>query len=120
MSVRVVLAGFVVLSMVGGITTPSVEPVTERAVLDRFEGETAVLVLDGDRTNSDSTHVERFAGRRTVVIPRDELPPGGRHPDAVFVLWKDERGAVGLRYDRTGTRRRSARVRTRFDRLATE
>jgi hypothetical protein len=80
---------------------------TYTGVLDRFEEELAVVVVEVD----EQTAVER-------VLDRGTLPSAGRHVDAVLEL-AFERGTladVTYRPDETRARRRSAQ--RRFDRLS--
>lgn len=75
------------------------------AVLDRFEGDHAVLVT---------------ADERRLVLPRSAVPPAGRHADAVFrVVLQDDR-VIDLRYRPEESRERAQRAQDRFDRLAEE
>ncbi|MFC6835304.1 DUF3006 domain-containing protein [Halomarina ordinaria] len=78
---------------------------TETAVVDRFEGETAVLVLDRGGT---------------VHRPRSALPPAGRSVDAVFRAHLLFGRVVALEYDPDATRERRRTARERFDRLTRE
>ena len=81
---------------------------TYTGVLDRFEEELAVVVVEVD----EQTAVER-------VLDRGALPSAGRHVDAVLEL-AFERGTladVSYLADETAARRRAAQ--SRFDRLST-
>jgi len=94
----------VVAVLVAGLLPAPGAAATERtAVLDRFEGDRAVLVSDAD---------ERF------VVPRSAVPPEGRHVDAVFHLTLQDGRVVGMRYDPAATRERERRNQARFDALA--
>jgi hypothetical protein len=76
------------------------------AVLDRPEGDDAVLVLErGDESIA------------TVLVAISALPPPCRHPDAVFHI-RDEDGAERLVCDPVATRIRARALQARFDHLA--
>jgi len=96
----------VAIALVAGLAVlpGSVAPVDRTAVVDQFEGERVVLVLD-DRPE-------------TVAVERSTLPPAGRHVDAVFRVRLAHGNVTGARYDREATRRRACEARERFDRLS--
>lgn len=79
---------------------------THTAVLDRFEGESAVLLLETGGETADE-----------LVVPRSLLPVEGRHQDAVFAV-----SVLGdrteLAYEPDETRRRAEDAQDRFDRLS--
>lgn len=77
------------------------------AVLDRFEGEVAVLLLEADGETVDDRDV-----------PRADLPSEGRHVDAVFEIQVENDDIVDVDYAEDETERRHESVRRRFDRLA--
>ena len=77
------------------------------AVLDRFEGDLAVLLLEAD---------EETVG--DVVAERDRLPDAARHADAVLRVVVEDGRLVDARYDERTTRERSDRAQSRFDRLS--
>jgi len=79
---------------------------TAIAVLDRFEGDRAVLV------------VERDGGTEEVVLDRGALPEAGRHADAVFRLRLGDGTAYDPTYLPGRTAERRGRARRRFDRLS--
>ncbi|MGM0592523.1 MAG: DUF3006 domain-containing protein [Halobacteriota archaeon] len=82
------------------------EPGTYVAVLDRFEGDLAVLLLERDGETVDD-----------ISVPRAVLPADGRHPDAVFDFTVSPNRTT-LEYDpEAGTERLDA-ARDRFERLA--
>lgn len=77
------------------------------AVLDRFEGDLAVLVLE--------------AGGETVgetVVDRAALPEDARHTDAVLTLTLEVGAIVTAEYDAAETERRAETAQNRFDRLS--
>ncbi|MFB9807267.1 DUF3006 family protein, partial [Haladaptatus pallidirubidus] len=57
------------------MTDETTEPRTFTAVLDRFEEEQAVLLLESNGETVDE-----------LVIHRDDLPESGRHQDAIFTV----------------------------------
>ncbi|MFC7154316.1 DUF3006 domain-containing protein [Halomarina halobia] len=77
------------------------------AVLDRFEGDDAVLLLEDD---------DGVAG--DVVVDRYDLPPEARHQDAVLAVRVEDGEVVGVDYDPDETDRRREDAQSRFDRLA--
>ncbi|MFC6835303.1 DUF3006 domain-containing protein [Halomarina ordinaria] len=77
------------------------------AVLDRFEGDDAVLLLEEDgETVGD------------VVVPRTDLPSRARRQDAVVTVRIEDDAVVDLDYDPEETTRRREDAQSRFDRLA--
>ncbi|MFC7188181.1 DUF3006 domain-containing protein [Halorubrum yunnanense] len=77
-------------------------------VLDRFEDDLAVILLEQDGDVVDEQGIDR-----------DDLPAGGDHVDAVFQITRDDSGAIlELEYDAETTRTRKERAQSRFDRLA--
>ncbi|MFB6235787.1 MAG: DUF3006 domain-containing protein [Halopenitus sp.] len=80
---------------------------TYTAVLDRFEGEQAVLVLERDGTDVAE-----------IAVARERLPEPGRNQDAVFELVVDDGNLVDLSYDPEATADRKNRAQDRFDRLS--
>jgi hypothetical protein len=76
-------------------------------VVDRFEGDQAVVILERD----GSTVGE-------VVLDRDRLPQDARHLDAVLTVRVEDDELAGLSYrpDETDDRRESAQ--DRFDSLS--
>ncbi len=86
------------------VADPPADPTLDRtAVLDRFEGDRAVLVVDG----GDS-----------LVVDATRLPTAGRHVDAAFAVGLAHGALTGVEYDPRETRRRGRAARERFDRLA--
>lgn len=77
------------------------------AVVDRFEGDRAVLLLeDGDEVVDD------------VAVARDRLPEEGRHQDAVLAVVVQGGRLADVEYRPDETERRAESARERFDRLA--
>lgn len=77
------------------------------AVLDRFEEDRAVLLLErGDELVDE------------VVVPESMLPAAGRHQDAVFGVYLTDEESTEFRYDPERTASRSDRAQSRFDRLS--
>ncbi|WP_200532190.1 DUF3006 domain-containing protein [Halorubrum sp. LN27] len=77
-------------------------------VLDRFEDDLAVILLEQDGDVVDEQGIDR-----------DDLPAGGDHVDAIFQITGDDSGAIlELEYDAETTRNRKERAQSRFDRLA--
>ena len=77
------------------------------AVLDRFEEEQAVLLLESDGETVDE-----------IVIQRDDLPESGRHQDAIFRVTVDGDTVVEIEYEPTETEKRADAAQEQFDRLA--
>jgi hypothetical protein len=80
---------------------------TYGAVLDRFEGERAVLLLEADGATADE-----------LVVPTALLPPEGRRQDARFTVSVRESGRTEIAYEPAATRRRREAAQRRFDRLS--
>ncbi len=78
------------------------------AVVDRFEGDEAVLLLERNgETVGD------------LVVSCEDLPSDARTQDAVlFVEIDDDAHLVDARFDPEATERRAERTQSRFDRLA--
>ncbi|MFC5972922.1 DUF3006 domain-containing protein [Halomarina salina] len=98
LSIRHALCVLLVCTLVSPLGQPR-----STAVVDRFEGDRAVLATDGDET---------------VVLARERLPREGRHVDAVFRLSLAHGAVTSLTYDAVATRYRGSRARSRFDRLS--
>jgi hypothetical protein len=77
------------------------------AVLDRFEGEQAVLLLE-----RDGEQVAEYVTRR------ERLPEPARHPDAVLAVAVRNDHLVRVDYDPDETDRRAESAQSRFDELA--
>jgi hypothetical protein len=82
-------------------------PQTFIAVLDRFEEEQAVLLLESGGETVDE-----------LIMHRNELPESGRHQDAVFTVIVDEESVVEIQYKPTETDDRAEAAQQQFDRLA--
>ncbi|MGZ0746110.1 DUF3006 domain-containing protein [Haloparvum sp. AD34] len=80
---------------------------TYTAVLDRFEGDLAVLVLERDGEDVAE-----------IAVDRERLPAPGRQQDAVYELVVDDGDVTDLDYDPDATSERTERVQDRFDRLS--
>lgn len=76
-------------------------------VVDRFEGEQAVVLLEaGDEV------VDEW------IVGREELPADGRHVDAVLHIELEDEYVVEITYDEEETTRRKESAQERFDNLA--
>lgn len=80
---------------------------TYAAVVDRFEGDQAVLLLEADGET---------VGER--VLARDRLPEDGRHVDAVLRVDLEDDRVADVRYEPEESERRAERTRRRFDELS--
>ena len=80
---------------------------TFSAVLDRFEEDQAVLLLESDGETVDE-----------IVIQRDDLPVSGRHQDAIFTVTVDGDTVVEIEYESAETEERADASQEQFDRLA--
>ena len=76
-------------------------------VVDRFEGEQAVLLLESDEEVVDE-----------VVVDDREIPEDGRHVDAVLRVELQEEDVVRMSYDAAETEERKTSVQDRFERLS--
>ena len=77
------------------------------AVIDRFEGERAVLLLEDD---------EEVAAE--LVVSERRLPEDALHTDAVLSVRVRDGELVTAEYDPEETERRTSDAQSRFDRLA--
>lgn len=77
------------------------------AVIDRFEGRRAVLLLEEDEGVVDE-----------LVVSEWRLPEDARHPDAVLSVRVRDGEFVTADYDPEETERRTSDAQSRFDRLA--
>ena len=77
------------------------------AVVDRFEGDDAVLVLE-----RDGEAVEE------LPVPRAVLPEDARRQDAVLRVELAEDELVDVSFDPEETERRAEDAQSRFDRLS--
>lgn len=80
---------------------------TYTAVLDRFEGEYAILQLEADGEAVDQ-----------VMVERSDLPEVGRHQDAVFTVEVSDTELVAVAYEPETTDDRREAAGERFDRLS--
>lgn len=76
-------------------------------VIDRFEDDLAVILLEADGEVVDE-----------VVLDREDLPAEAAHPDAVLEVTLTDGEVTDLSYDATETADRKERAQSRFDRLA--
>ena len=83
------------------------DPTGYVAVVDRFEGDEAVLLLERDT---------EVVG--DLVVPREALPPDARTQDAVLRVEIDDGALLDVQYDHEETEQRRDRAQSRFDRLA--
>jgi hypothetical protein len=77
------------------------------AVVDRFEDDLAVLLLEED----EETVAE-------LPVPQRRLPGAGCHQDAVLEVTVRGDNVVGARYDEVETDRRAEDAQEQFDRLS--
>ena len=77
------------------------------AVLDRFEAERAVLVLEADGEDVAE-----------VAVHRTWLPPAGRTRDAVVAVTVEDGRPVAVEHDPEETASRGEAAQDRFDNLA--
>jgi len=80
---------------------------TYTAVLDRLEGDLAVLIVEDDGEAIDD-----------LVVPIEDLPADGREPDAILEVEVACDDVTDVTYDPTETEARAERAQDRFDRLA--
>ncbi|WP_327051939.1 DUF3006 domain-containing protein [Halomicrococcus gelatinilyticus] len=76
-------------------------------VVDRFEGDQAVILLESDTEVVDE-----------VVVDEREIPEDGRHVDAVLRVELEEEDVVRISYEAEETEERKSRVQDRFERLS--
>lgn len=81
---------------------------TYTAVIDRFEADQAVLLVED----------EDGALCGEVVADRAELPEAGQHVDAVFTIEVEAGELRTATYEKAETDRRTEQVRDRFDQLS--
>ncbi|WP_336000158.1 DUF3006 domain-containing protein [Halorientalis halophila] len=80
---------------------------THTAVLDRFEDELAVLLVEGE---------EDLVGE--LVVDQKELPEDGQHVDAVFTVEIATGELSAATYQAAETNDRTDESQSRFDRLS--
>ncbi|WP_256546869.1 DUF3006 domain-containing protein [Halobellus inordinatus] len=76
-------------------------------VIDRFEDEIAVILLEADGEVVDE-----------IIFDRAELPAAASHPDAVLEVTLTDGEVTELSYDSEETADRNDRAQSRFDQLA--
>ncbi|RXK48015.1 DUF3006 family protein [Halorientalis pallida] len=80
---------------------------TYTAVVDRFENDLAVLLVEGE---------EELVGES--VVDREALPEDGQHVDAVFSVVVEDQELAEATYQEHETEDRSEAAQSRFDRLS--
>lgn len=80
---------------------------TYTAVVDRFEGDLAVLLLEAGG--------EAVAER---VLDRERLPEAARHVDAVLTVELDDGDVASITYEDAATESRAENAQRRFDELS--
>ncbi|WP_254535020.1 DUF3006 family protein [Halomarina litorea] len=105
-SLRYLACALLALSLTAPVDPAGSAPTTRTAVLDRFEGDRAVLVVE----DADSPE--------TLTVDPARLPSAGRHVDAVFAVSLAHGSLTSVEYDRRATRRRTRSARQRFAGLA--
>ena len=76
-------------------------------VIDRFEDDLAVILLEADGDVVDE-----------LVLEREELPEDAAHVDAVLEVTLKDGEVTDLVYDPAETATRKDRAQSRFDRLS--
>jgi len=76
-------------------------------VIDRFEDELAVILLEDDGDVVDE-----------LVLDRDDLPTDAAHEDAILEVTLEDGEVTDLVYDAAETENRKDRAQSRFDRLS--
>ncbi|MFC6616273.1 DUF3006 domain-containing protein [Halopenitus salinus] len=84
-----------------------IEDGTYIAVVDRFEDDTAVLLLEQDGDTVDE-----------LLLPKTQLPEGGTHVDAVVTVTIADGTVNDITYEPDETAARSTRAQRRFDDLS--
>ena len=77
------------------------------AVLDRFEDDQAVLLLEGDDELVDE-----------LVVEVTDLPEEAQHQNAVLTVTRDDTEGIEFTYEPGETESRIERAKRRFDHLA--
>lgn len=77
------------------------------AVVDRFEDDLAVLLLERDGELVDD-----------IAVPQSELPESARHQDAVLDISVENGAIQQATYKTEETAERAKRAQSRFDRLS--
>ena len=80
---------------------------TYTAVVDRFEDELAVLLLEADGETVGET-----------VLTKERLPEDGQHVDAVLTVDLEDETVVDITYEERETATRSEHAQQRFNDLS--
>lgn len=80
---------------------------TYTGVVDRFEGEQAVILLESEGEIIDE-----------VVVSTGDLPEAGRHDDAVLRITREQGIIEAIEYDKEETKNREETVQERFKDLS--
>ncbi len=80
---------------------------TFTGVIDRFEEDLAVILLEDDGDVIDE-----------LVLDREEIPAEAAHPDVVLEVIPTDGEVTDLVYDASKTTERKEQAQSRFDRLA--
>ncbi|EMA43475.1 hypothetical protein C448_09807 [Halococcus morrhuae DSM 1307] len=80
---------------------------TYRGVLDRFEGDLAVVLLEQDAKTVDD-----------IAVEREKLPSEGHHRDAIFTVELENDTLKNITYRPQETTTRSDEAQSRFDQLS--
>lgn len=80
---------------------------TYTGVVDRFEGEQAVILLESEGEVFDE-----------LVVDTEDLPEAGRRVDAVHRISREHGEAVSIEYDKEETERRKENAQYRFENLS--
>lgn len=78
-----------------------------RGVLDRFEDDLAVVLLERDGVTVGD-----------IALPREQLPEEGRDQDAIFRVEMEGETVRTLSYRPEETREQAEQAQSRFDRLS--
>jgi hypothetical protein len=84
-----------------------IEHGTYTAVVDRFEDDTAVLLLEQDGETVDE-----------LLLPKTQLPEEGSHVDAILGITISDGMVADITYEPNETSKRSTRAQRRFDELS--
>jgi hypothetical protein len=78
-----------------------------RGVLDRFEDDLAVMLLERDGETVED-----------IALPREQLPEEGRHQDAIFWVEMEGEMVQTVSYRPEETVERAEQAQSRFDHLS--
>ena len=78
-----------------------------RGVLDRFEDDLAVVLIERDGETVED-----------IALSREQLPEEGRHQDAIFTVGMEGETVRTLSYRPEETREQAEQAQSRFDRLS--